>query len=243
MMYLTQLPPFQRQRHRVGSNGIVPPQAQASLLPSSYAAPALGASRSSAFASNGELDQNHQGMMVMKTSPYHPVHHNTSRQASPATVKVPVPFDGRSVELPSNTPNVVAIGREDTAARDTAAMADDTRGKNVFHSTDSFEGSSRCLPCEPKLPRLPKQAATTKCPFDQARNADSPSTTAPSKSHGRRSPDGVDRPPTPQNLRTNPERQAKVKTEMCKYFEEGLTCPWGVHCEYFSLLRSGIQSE
>jgi len=39
--------------------------------------------------------------------------------------------------------------------------------------------------------------------------------------------------PTPQNLRDNPERLAKVKTEMCHYFQEGgaRACPYGANCE------------
>ena len=40
--------------------------------------------------------------------------------------------------------------------------------------------------------------------------------------------------PTPQNLRDNPERLAKVKTEMCHFFEEGGSeaCPFGSNCNY-----------
>ena len=40
--------------------------------------------------------------------------------------------------------------------------------------------------------------------------------------------------PTPQNLRDNPERLAKVKTEMCHYYEEGgvKNCPFGASCEF-----------
>ena len=39
--------------------------------------------------------------------------------------------------------------------------------------------------------------------------------------------------PTPQNLKDNPERLAKVKTEMCRYFETGglKNCPWGDKCK------------
>ena len=39
--------------------------------------------------------------------------------------------------------------------------------------------------------------------------------------------------PTPQNLKDNPERLAKVKTEMCRYFESGglKNCPWGDKCK------------
>ena len=40
--------------------------------------------------------------------------------------------------------------------------------------------------------------------------------------------------PTPQNLRDNPERLAKVKTEMCHFYEEGgvKNCPFGASCEF-----------
>ena len=38
--------------------------------------------------------------------------------------------------------------------------------------------------------------------------------------------------PTPQNLKDNPERLAKVKTEMCRYYEQGIECPWGYRCNY-----------
>ena len=39
--------------------------------------------------------------------------------------------------------------------------------------------------------------------------------------------------PTPQNLKDNPERLAKVKTEMCRYYELGglKNCPWGDKCK------------
>lgn len=61
---------------------------------------------------------------------------------------------------------------------------------------------------------------------------------------GRRtSSDGGERQPpppspsghvTPQNLRDNPERLAKVKTEMCVFYERGgaKNCPYGANCEY-----------
>ena len=38
--------------------------------------------------------------------------------------------------------------------------------------------------------------------------------------------------PTPQNLRDNPERQAKIKTELCQFWIEGKECPWGVNCNF-----------
>ncbi|KAL7520235.1 hypothetical protein ACHAWX_004968 [Stephanocyclus meneghinianus] len=38
--------------------------------------------------------------------------------------------------------------------------------------------------------------------------------------------------PTPQNLRDNPERQAKIKTELCQYYIDGRECPWGVSCNF-----------
>ena len=38
--------------------------------------------------------------------------------------------------------------------------------------------------------------------------------------------------PKPQNLRDNPERQAKIKTELCQFWIEGRECPWGVSCNF-----------
>lgn len=55
----------------------------------------------------------------------------------------------------------------------------------------------------------------------------------PSQNH--QPPSGHATPVTPQNLRDNPERLAKVKTEMCHFIDEngGFTsCPYGVNCEY-----------
>ena len=45
--------------------------------------------------------------------------------------------------------------------------------------------------------------------------------------------------PTPQNLKDNPERLAKVKTEMCRYYELGglKNCPWGDKCKYRQIYR------
>jgi len=58
-------------------------------------------------------------------------------------------------------------------------------------------------------------------------------------SHGRRrAPTSTMSPasasPTPQNLKDNPERLAKVKTEMCRYYELGglKNCPWGDKCKF-----------
>ena len=50
--------------------------------------------------------------------------------------------------------------------------------------------------------------------------------------------------PTPQNLRDNPERLAKVKTELCHYFEEGglRTCPYGDNCVFLIYSLGGIGS-
>ncbi len=39
-------------------------------------------------------------------------------------------------------------------------------------------------------------------------------------------------PPLPQNLKGDPHRQAKVKTELCLYFSRGSPCPFGARCNY-----------
>lgn len=38
--------------------------------------------------------------------------------------------------------------------------------------------------------------------------------------------------PIPQNLKGDPHRQAKVKTELCKFYIEGCECPFGSRCNY-----------
>jgi len=38
--------------------------------------------------------------------------------------------------------------------------------------------------------------------------------------------------PLPQNLRNDPHRQAKIKTELCLYFSKGEDCPFGDRCNY-----------
>ncbi|KAL7461607.1 hypothetical protein ACHAXS_002024, partial [Conticribra weissflogii] len=45
-------------------------------------------------------------------------------------------------------------------------------------------------------------------------------------------PEPASATPTPQNLADNPERLAKVKTELCAYYEKGKRCPWGDRCNY-----------
>lgn len=48
--------------------------------------------------------------------------------------------------------------------------------------------------------------------------------------------------PTPQNLRDNPERLAKVKSEMCHYYEKGgaKACPFGANCKLFVCAHRGV---
>lgn len=45
-------------------------------------------------------------------------------------------------------------------------------------------------------------------------------------------PDAEGNHPTPQNLRDNPERAAKIKTELCQFWIEGKKCPWGINCNF-----------
>ena len=38
--------------------------------------------------------------------------------------------------------------------------------------------------------------------------------------------------PLPQNLKGDPHRQAKVKTELCIHYARGKICPFGSRCNY-----------
>ena len=117
-----------------------------------------------------------------------------------------------------------------------------------------------CLPCKPNMTasgtaRQPRPVeATKRNNYSVKFNSPSPTSSGGSRSsnHGPSISawDGGERPPltssggdnssssgshpTPQNLRDNPERLAKVKTEMCHYYDESgaKNCPWGANCEY-----------
>ncbi|KAL7537243.1 hypothetical protein ACHAXR_007688 [Thalassiosira sp. AJA248-18] len=113
------------------------------------------------------------------------------------------------------------------------------------------EPTDVCRPCNPNVATPTPVEATTRN-VDSVKKFKSPT---PAPAGGRRSSNrgpniaagnGGERPPppggggnggnhpTPQNLRDNPERMAKVKTEMCHYYEDGSAkkCPWGANCNY-----------
>jgi len=50
--------------------------------------------------------------------------------------------------------------------------------------------------------------------------------------HPRRSSVDSSASPLPQNLKGDPTRQAKVKTELCLFFSRGTACPFGSRCNY-----------
>ena len=93
---------------------------------------------------------------------------------------------------------------------DTTATGDDTGGKKSPPNLQTFQ------------------------PFTKSRSG-SINNSSYQKKRGDRASTNVTSPtsPTPQNLKDNPERLAKVKTEMCRYFELGgiKNCPWGDNCK------------
>lgn len=81
----------------------------------------------------------------------------------------------------------------------------------------------------------PKLAASTSSFKPLSKMSSSSSITSTHNSSHKRSRASTMSPasPTPQNLKDNPERLAKVKTEMCRYYELGgiQNCPWGDACK------------
>lgn len=110
-----------------------------------------------------------------------------------------------------------------------------------------------CLPCKPEMPTVARNADSVKFNYSSSQNPGSGrGGRSNRRSSNHRGPniaagDGGERPPptsgnnggshhpTPQNLRDNPERLAKVKSEMCHFYDAGGVdhCPFGANCELF----------
>lgn len=72
-----------------------------------------------------------------------------------------------------------------------------------------------------------KHGARTSIDYDTAKT--------PIRTNGRYTQDfdaSTRNSPLPQNLRGDPNRQAKVKTELCRNYSLGLDCPFGSRCNY-----------
>jgi hypothetical protein len=66
--------------------------------------------------------------------------------------------------------------------------------------------------------------------FDASQSS---SAQSPSSPHlGAKSPISMSQAPLPQNLRGDPFRSAKVKTELCRYFNTPKGCVFGDKCNY-----------
>ena len=96
-------------------------------------------------------------------------------------------------------------------------------------SPTSVADDTFCLPCEAAAPTMMTRASFG----HHSMSEDRPPTSLSSSGNA----SGGSGLPTPQNLRDNPERLAKVKTEMCHYFQEGgaRACPYGANCENFGV--------
>ena len=120
-----------------------------------------------------------------------------------------------------------------------------SRGEMVFEPIDRSSPRSKmnvlCSPCsnndttgDDTGGKKPSPNLQTFQPFTKSRSG-SINNSSYQKKRGDRASTNATSPtsPTPQNLKDNPERLAKVKTEMCRYFELGgiKNCPWGDNCK------------
>ena len=101
-------------------------------------------------------------------------------------------------------------------------------------SPTSVADDTFCLPREAAAPTMMTRASFG----HHSMSEDRPPTSLSSSGNA----SGSSGNPTPQNLRDNPERLAKVKTEMCHYFQDGgaSACPYGANCEKFGVLRGEL---
>ena len=142
--------------------------------------------------------------------------------SSPTSVAgAPMPFDR---DLPRCPPLTVERRSGMPPTRRADAVANSEHPHDVSSETpdsapcDMLEAATVCFPCEPEAPEI--RGAGESAGVGRKH--------LPTPSEGESGSHLL-----PQNLRKDPEKRAKVKTEMCRFYTEGgaKSCPWGSKCE------------
>lgn len=167
-------------------------------------------------------------------------------ESSPTSVASPLSKPNSVGGISSGEPRTIGGNLDATKLTyDYGHRSPPSRGEMVFEPIDRSSPRSKmnvlCSPCsnndttrEDTGGKKPPPTLQTFQPFTKSRSG-SINNSSYQKKRGDRVSTNATSPtsPTPQNLKDNPERLAKVKTEMCRYFELGgiKNCPWGDNCK------------
>ena len=116
---------------------------------------------------------------------------------------------------------------------------DTNTSRGLFdYNSPRLQGGGAPFPSEDHRVEVASSLNRTETPSPQVSRHPSNSNYAPhnnppsNRSNGNNLTDSNNNHPTPQNLRDNPERLAKIKTELCHYWQNSNVCPWGTNCNY-----------
>lgn len=142
------------------------------------------------------------------------------RQSSPTTVMSPVFLSA----APAYGPDM------DTMMCVPCKATDDQVTPKAAHKRNEDAAPQNSRPA-----RTPRASSGRRSPTSNNRGPNIAAGERPPRENGAN--DNGGNHPTPQNLRDNPERMAKVKTEMCQYYEKAgpKNCPFGNNCKYYVL--------
>ena len=143
-----------------------------------------------------------------------------------------------------NSPNAVTITNDiDQSSVGSTIKPNFTQFQRInnYHPNTLKKNNQQILPVEPTLMRTRKKSTDSNesilTPFKRLSSDENTCFVIPQ---------------LPQNLKGDPHRQAKVKTELCLHYARGKVCPYGVRCNYahgehelkytklFELQRAGL---